>query len=72
MSPTLYYVNITLVKLKDVLFTLEFPQGLLQVAIFKSAEAVHLILLRYYGDANRCAVSADLKMVACDQPLEFP
>ena len=37
--------------------------------IFKSAETVHLILLCYLGDAIRCAVSVDLKMVARNYPL---
>ena len=32
--------------------------------IIKSAETVHLILFCCVGDAMRCAVSANLKMVA--------
>ena len=44
-------------------------KGGLRLAIFKSAEKVHGILLCYLGDAVRCAVSADLKMVARNRPL---
>ena len=39
-------------------------KGRLRGTIFKSAETVHLIMLCYQGDAIRCALSADLKMVA--------
>ena len=44
-------------------------KGRLRVAIFESAETVHLILLCLLGDALRCAVSADLKMAADNRPL---
>ena len=44
-------------------------KGRLRAIIFKSAETVHLILMCYLGDAIRCAVSADLKMVARNRPL---
>ena len=36
----------------------------LRAAILKSAETIHRVLLCYLGDAVRCAVSADLKIVA--------
>ena len=39
-------------------------KGRLRGTIYKSAETVHLIMLCYQGDAIRCALSADLKMVA--------
>ena len=44
----------------------------MQATIFKSAETVHLhllTLLRYFDDAIRCALSADLKMVAGNRPF---
>ena len=44
-------------------------KGRLRATIFKSAEAVHLILLCHLGDAIRCAVSADLKIVTRNRPL---
>jgi len=43
-------------------------QQRLRAAIFKSADTAHLILLCYLGDAIRCAVSVDLKMVARNRP----
>ena len=39
------------------------------MAIFESAETVHLILLYYLGDAVRYAVSAASKMAARNRPL---
>ena len=47
-------------------------KGRLRATIFKSAEAVHLILLCYLGDAIRWAVTADFKMVARSRPLIRP
>ena len=44
-------------------------KGRFRATIFKSAETVPLIFLRYLGDAIRCIVSADLKIVACSRPL---
>ena len=44
-------------------------KGGLWATIFKSADAVHLKLLCYLGDAIRGAVSADLKVVARNRPL---
>ena len=44
-------------------------KGPLWATIFKSADTVHLILLCFLGDAIRCAMSADLKMVARNRPL---
>ena len=41
----------------------------LRATIFKSAETVHLKLSHYLGDAIRCAVSADLKMIARNHSL---
>ena len=50
-----------------------WPKGQLRAAIFKLAETVDLILLCYFGDAIRCAVSTDYKMVArnCTLPGSF-
>ena len=45
-------------------------KGKLWLDIFLSAETVHLILLCYLDDAIRCAVSADLKMVARNRTLK--
>ena len=53
-----------------MLYKFENIKGRLRATIFKSAERVHLILLRYLGDAIRCAVSADLKMAARNRSLE--
>ena len=41
----------------------------LRTTIFKPAETVHLILFCQSGDAIRCAVLANLKMVARNRPL---
>ena len=49
---------------------LEKSKGRLGLTIFKPAETVHLILLCCLGDAIRCAVSVDLKMVARKRSLE--
>ena len=43
----------------------------LRVTIFRSAETVHFILLCHLGDAITCALSADLKMVTRNHPLEM-
>ena len=34
-----------------------------------SAETVHLILLRYFGDAIRCAVTDELKIFGRNRPM---
>ena len=44
-------------------------KGQFRAIIFKSVEAVHGILLCYLADAKRCALSADLKIVACNRPF---
>ena len=44
-------------------------KGRLRATISKSAETVHLIVLRYLGDAIRCAASANLRMFARNRPL---
>ena len=43
-------------------------KGRLLATIFESAETVHLILLCYFGDSLRWAVSAEKKMVARNHP----
>ena len=45
-----------------------WTKGGLRATILKSAETVHLMLLCYLGDAIRCDVSADFKMVARNPP----
>ena len=45
-------------------------KGRLRASIVKSPETAHLILLYYLGDAMRCVVSADLKMLARNRPLD--
>ena len=54
---------------ESLMINYRYGKGWLWAAIFKSAETIHLILLCYLGDAIRCAVSADLKMVARNPPL---
>ena len=44
-------------------------KGRLRAAISISAEKVHVILMCYFGEALRCAVSAENKMVARIRPL---
>ena len=53
------YFNVFSIKIK----------GWVRATIIKSAEKVHLILVCYLADALRCAVSADLKMIANNHPL---
>ena len=47
----------------------EDAKGRLRATTLKSAKTVYLILLCYLGDAIKCAVSADFKMVARNRPL---
>ena len=49
--------------------TMEETKGRSRATIFKSDEAVHLILLCYLGDAIKCAVSVDLQMVSRNRPF---
>ena len=44
-------------------------KGRLRATIFKLDETVHLILLCYFGNSTRCAMSAENKMVTHNRPL---
>ena len=50
-------------------FRIVFIKGWLRVSIVKSADTAHLIASPTVNDNIRCAVSADLKMVARNRPL---